>query len=132
MDPRGCTCFVHFWQQALAPPPPPGIMGIVARFPDTMVTIQRAGKEPEMPTFKSPLVPLAAITTTVASMLASVALASDGGGPGVPSQCYGYCSGQATPACQITHVICCCDIGGTWTCVCRLATDCTTQNNCQP
>ncbi len=52
-------------------------------------------------------------------------------GPGV-LQCSGYCSKLPGIVCRYSMMECCCqNAAGTWECVCRSPTDCTSQYNCQ-
>lgn len=44
--------------------------------------------------------------------------------------CGGYCSGQSK-SCLSPYMYCCCDISGSWKCVCRLPTECAPAYGCQ-
>lgn len=64
-------------------------------------------------------------------VLFSVATAAFAQGGGGPAMCDGYCSEQTAPVCLGVEMKCCCEIGGVWTCVCKLPTDCNSSNGCQ-
>ena len=85
-----------------------------------------------MQNVQSHLIPLAGVLLFLGSLATGV-FAQGGGGPGggAPAKCDGYCSELIAPACDYPKLKCCCDNAGTWECVCKLATDCTTGNGCQ-
>ena len=79
---------------------------------------------------RSFLVPLAGAIFALTSIAASVFAGAiePGAGPIIP--CEGYCVGQ-TKGCGGQDMICCCNILGVWTCVCKWPTECTSSNGCQ-
>jgi hypothetical protein len=75
------------------------------------------------------LVPAAGVIVATIGLLASQLMAQPDPG-GANNWCDGHCSQQQL-SCSGSKMRCCCDIGGTWTCVCKYPTDRNTGNDCQ-
>ncbi len=75
-------------------------------------------------------IPAIGLTIAFAGFLTPIVL-GDGPNPGgADNHCDGYCSNQRR-SCGHGLMRCCCDVAGVWTCVCKAATDCNAQNDCQ-
>lgn len=85
-----------------------------------------------MPKHHIPKIPAGSILLAAIGLLATEVIAGAGGpNPGGSNNwCDGYCSSQKL-SCTAPNMRCCCKVGGVWTCQCKLATDCTTWNDCQ-
>ena len=80
--------------------------------------------------FRTNSIPVIAIAVAFAGIVGPVVLASAPEPSG--GNCASQCARLPEPFCGANMLPCCCKIGGTWKCVCRLLTDCTTQYGCIP
>lgn len=66
-------------------------------------------------------------------LVVALSLTASALGATITAQCKGYCASLPAASCESdkNELQCCCKVGGVWTCVCRVPTDCTTGNNCQ-